>query len=46
MLRSDRRRAMLFFAAALLALPAAGFAEEDWCGESRDRDARGSRRCA
>jgi len=38
MLRSDRRRAIPFFAAALLALPVAGFAEEDWCGESRDHD--------
>lgn len=40
MLRPVRRPAGLFFAAAaLLALPASGIAEEDWCRESRDHDA-------
>ncbi len=37
--RSDRSKAVLFFAAALVALPVAGFAQEDWCSESRDHDA-------
>lgn len=39
MQRFERRQAVTVLATALLAVPVAGLAEDDWCSESRDNDA-------